>query len=374
MSILHEDQTITVPIATDHTRSATLTLPWFVQGTVYSPKGCSFEPLVNGEAAFGAIYDAIEQATHSIDIICWGFQPSMYFKRGYLAGNLTIGQLLDKKAEKKGLKIRLLRWRSVDNGAQFIEDPAPGDNPTATTADHVAAAWHKQAPKDLRTPWQRDFDVQWYRRAHIAGNPLLPHLLPTGNLIYATRDMSLMGRGRAAVHAGQQTKDPQATAVMSLFPSHHQKMVLIDYEDPARAVGFVMGHNMLDAYWDRDGHSATRHGPDEGRNGATPRQDISSRLHGPILISLNHNFCQAWDDATADHLLKKRQVLEAQHQPITNRCVRQSGTPVMAQILRTQPEHGETDIRRWLLLHPRHRNLPQDRRHGPYRRQVVRRL
>ena len=100
MGILNPPRTIVVPIATDHTHSATLTLPWFVQRATYSPKACAFEALVNGEAAFGAIYDAIEQATTSIDIICWGFQPSMYFKRQYQqsATNLTIGQLLDKKA------------------------------------------------------------------------------------------------------------------------------------------------------------------------------------------------------------------------------------------------------------------------------------
>nr|CUV43046.1 protein of unknown function [Ralstonia solanacearum] len=40
-------------------------------------------------------------------------------------------------------------------------------------------------------------------------------------------------------------------------PSHHQKMVLVDYEMPERAVGFVMGHNTLDAYWDRDDHGYT---------------------------------------------------------------------------------------------------------------------
>ncbi|WP_034299177.1 phosphatidylserine/phosphatidylglycerophosphate/cardiolipin synthase family protein [Herbaspirillum sp. RV1423] len=342
MSILFEDQHITVPIATECTRSATLTLPWFIQRTTYDPTACSFEALVNGEAAFGAIHDAIEQATKSIDIICWGFQPSMYFKRGHIAGNLAIGQLLDKKAEKKGIKVRLLRWKSTDNLAQFIEDPAPGANPIATTVDHVAAAWNKHAPKDLRTPWQRDFDAHWYRRAQIAGNPLLP----SGNLICATRDMNLMGRAHTATHTGKQTKDPQATGMMSLFPTHHQKMVLIDYEDPAQAVGFVMGHNMLDAYWDNDGHGATRQDHDRGRNGATPRQDISSRLHGPILISLNHNFCQAWDQATGEGLLAKRKAFEAAHQPVKNAFPRQGGTSVMAQILRTQPEHDETDIQR----------------------------
>lgn len=47
-------------------------------------------------------------------------------------------------------------------------------------------------------------------------------------------------------------------------PTHHQKMVLVDYESPADAVGFVMGHNTLDAYWDRDDHSTIRMHPQMG--------------------------------------------------------------------------------------------------------------
>ncbi|NAT62651.1 phospholipase, partial [Pseudomonas syringae pv. actinidifoliorum] len=42
---------------------------------------------------------------------------------------------------------------------------------------------------------------------------------------------------------------------MSASASHHQKSVLVDYELPS-AVGFVMGHNSLDEYWDTDDHSA----------------------------------------------------------------------------------------------------------------------
>ncbi|MFT3720844.1 hypothetical protein [Pseudorhodoferax sp.] len=38
------------------------------------------------------------------------------------------------------------------------------------------------------------------------------------------------------------------------FPSHHQKTVLIDYEHPELAVGFVMGHNMHNNYWDTSDH------------------------------------------------------------------------------------------------------------------------
>ena len=82
---------------------------------------------------------------------------------------------------------------------------------------------------------------------------------------------------------------------MAAIPTHHQKMVLIDYEEPDAAIGFVMGHNTLDAYWDTDKHSYMRMHPAMGHNDFHPRQDMSSRVSGPILQYLNDNFCEAWD-------------------------------------------------------------------------------
>ena len=50
---------------------------------------------------FGAIYDKIENASSSIDIAIWGFQPSMYFKRKKDGKFLRIGDLLIKMALKQ---------------------------------------------------------------------------------------------------------------------------------------------------------------------------------------------------------------------------------------------------------------------------------
>jgi hypothetical protein len=77
---------IVTPIALDVRPSATLCLPWFVDihpdgPAEFHPLPASYKPLVNGEEAFGALYDAILAAKRTIDIVCWGFQPSMYFKR-----------------------------------------------------------------------------------------------------------------------------------------------------------------------------------------------------------------------------------------------------------------------------------------------------
>ncbi len=61
---------ITTPIATRKGMSCNINLPWFVQGTEYCPTDATFEPLVNGERAFGALYDSVMAAKNSIEMIC----------------------------------------------------------------------------------------------------------------------------------------------------------------------------------------------------------------------------------------------------------------------------------------------------------------
>ena len=131
---------------------------------------------------------------------------------------------------------------------------------------------------------------------------------------------------------------------MSLIPTHHQKMVLVDYEHVDQAVGFIMGHNTLDPYWDKDNHVYQRLSSREGRNGFTPRQDISSRLTGPVLECLHHNFSQAWLRETGIDLLTPRLPMAANLKPRDG-----FGTRVMAQVLRTQTQEGKRDIQKMYL-------------------------
>lgn len=72
---------IVSPVALQHTQQVTCTSPWYVQDTEYPPAMATYQPLINGEEAFRAVHLAIANATKTIDIICWGFQPSMYFIR-----------------------------------------------------------------------------------------------------------------------------------------------------------------------------------------------------------------------------------------------------------------------------------------------------
>ncbi len=129
--------------------------------------------------------------------------------------------------------------------------------------------------------------------------------------------------------------------------THHQKTVLVDYELPEHAVGFVMGHNMLDEYWDTDLHSvekrsvSSKPAPNAGPRGDKPRQDISSRVTGPILEHLHENFATAWRKETGQDLLTLRHAKDVAKQ-LKPRIG--YGTPLMAQLLRTQPQESKRDI------------------------------
>lgn len=349
---------ITTPLPTNQTREATLSSPWFVQKSEYAPDYGTFKPLVNGEEAFGAIYDAIVDAKHSVDIICWGFQPSMYFKRGFDNHSLPIGHLLAQKAVA-GVKVRLLCWMDDTHIAEWGENNMPGNSPFLTwLKTKVPDSWVANSTlvsKDYQKDWQRELDIDWYKIANASNVTkytisIGPKPATIPNFEFATRDFDPIERGEIAWRAWLKSNDPERgigtkaanSGSFAFEPTHHQKMVLIDYEVPDRAFGFLMGHNMLDTYWDKDKHSYVRFDPRVGRNGLHPRQDISSRVSGPILQYMNKNFCQAWDDATGQHLEQSRDAIA---KPLPLR--RDFDAPVMAQILRTQSQqgkHGKRDI------------------------------
>lgn len=102
------------PAALQHTQQVTCTSPWYVKGTEYPPAMATYQPLINGEETFEAVHLAIAQAKKTIDIICWGFQPSMYFIRDGKAP--SIGKLLMDKA-RDGVTVRILGWEMPFNSA-----------------------------------------------------------------------------------------------------------------------------------------------------------------------------------------------------------------------------------------------------------------
>lgn len=78
------------------------------------------KPLINGQAAFDAVHAAMEAARHSIDIITWGFDPAMRFKR---PDGPRIGELLQTKG-REGVQARVLVWSN--QLARLKENTIPG--------------------------------------------------------------------------------------------------------------------------------------------------------------------------------------------------------------------------------------------------------
>ncbi|PRW86461.1 phospholipase [Pseudomonas simiae] len=334
---------IVVPVALQQTQQATCTPRWYVQDTEYPPAKATYLPLINGEETFRAVHQAIAQASRTVDIICWGFQPSMYFIRD--GASPSIGELLMDKA-KQGVEVRVLGWEMPFNSAgKAGEANLPGKGPLRIEDRALQSA----------TQDQYAFDRYWFANCAVA-DFMAAGLRAARNIpVFVSRGFSVYERTEIAYQARYKSLDRQLSnatvATLSATATHHQKTVLVDYGDTNKAVGFVMGHNMLDEYWDTDAHSALNRSeghkpePNGGVRGDTPRQDISSQVSGPILEHLHHNFATAWRKETGEDLLASRQAKQVGPQL---QCA-PGITRQLAQLLRTQAQEGKRDIEKLYL-------------------------
>lgn len=358
---------------------ATVNFNWFLKdaekfenGTQSEPVPATFKALVNGKEAFEELHDRIANAQHSIDIAIWGFQPSMHFKRD--GKSPCIGDLLIQKA-LEGKKVRILVW-SLPGDIQTFSEANLGNKPGVWVKDKVEGV----------TSAQVDYDRWWYeairgnfdnviRRSDIYGiiyttkkfEKLVEFTKSSNrtNLVYKNRHVAKQENNykdktlpeeaqRLQKHNFKDETLPKNAYKYALkyAPSHHQKTVLIDYEIPELAVGFVLEHNMVDNYWDDSNHSLKTTLPNKGKNSPTPLQDVSSIVTGQVLWDINHNFCQSWDrqnnkqwgkDPVDIGITGKRQSFTRDHyQP--NPSLVDDSKLVMAQIVRTYDQPDIEDI------------------------------
>jgi phosphatidylserine/phosphatidylglycerophosphate/cardiolipin synthase-like enzyme len=311
-----------------------LSQPWFVrlQEQVYYPRyGCSIEPLIGGEEVFANIAADMEHAVDSVDIITWGFDPGMMITRGATAETgVRYGDLLIKIATRKinPVKVRLLIWHD-DLAAQMLMNNAPGYYGPRLPAigANGETGYYSEQHQSYSAEWYRKVIGQEYENIHLHVRSV-PYALLENSMKgeFAPKDMGVTGKAAAA------------------YAAHHQKMVLIDFERPTVALGYVMGHNSMTEYWDtahhlfqdirrervydmehakllklawREGPSFDGAGPgymppeylvkqkeravqafiDRHSRIVKPYQDVSCRVRGPILHDLNHNFCQGWTES-----------------------------------------------------------------------------
>ena len=349
---------------------------WFPWDGEYPACPSAYAPLMNGRRAFGAVAKAIEAAQKSIEIITWGFQSSMYLVRSPTGGGKTLGEYLEAAANR-GVQVRILVWfNSVKQ--KFVGSNFPGWQAYLPEEQRQQSGAFMAKEEQFRqlldkvdkhgttllatgdrlsyqTDRQYDYDKRWHFRANSGHIP---------NLTIKCRDMTEIDVGW--MQSRLQEKVPaeyKLSADISLMhaiaqttgATHHQKTMLVDYEDPELAVGFVMGHNMLSQYWDDDAHSCIPDAPDKGRDGPTAWQDFSSCVYGQALKGVNDNFARAWARDTGDDSLLARDSIPKENyyptperlQAISTRLNLDTGlTPVMARFCRTQPQDGRYDILR----------------------------
>lgn len=335
------------PVIATSTKSklgATASMNWFLDSQESSPVAATFRPLINGKEAFTTLHEKIEKAEHSIDIAIWGFQPSMHLKRD--GKSKCIGDLLIEKA-KAGVQVRILVW-SIPFKIQTFSEANMGNAPGVFKGGVPGV-----------TNAQRQYDLNWYLAREGKLHTLDPHASQNIQKSYphlwelskSSYQNNLKFKTRSVESQSNQYEDKElpenAKSTLRLFPSHHQKTVLIDYEVPHKAVGFVMEHNMIDNYWDDNSHiSGKVSAPNQGKNVDTPLQDVSSIVSGEVLWYINRNFCQSWDKVSSEKLGEKRKALTFDKYPFNKSA---GGTPLMAQILRTYDKPDIEDIKKIYL-------------------------
>lgn len=310
-----------------------LTQPWFVRvpHPVYYPRyRCSIEPLICGEKVFRRIANDLKRARHSVDIITWGFDPGMILVRGATGeAGQRYGDLLREIATRKKnpVTVRLLVWHD-DVFAHYHSN----NNPGFYGERFPCIGANKK--KGFYSESHQDFNAEWY--AQVCANNI-------PNIHFHVRDVPTRFIDQSLLN--ESPPSGWMVNVAERYATHHQKMVLIDYEDPARAIGYVMGHNSITDFWDTEKHlfrdprrerfytedhatlqkAAWNQGHsyggidsygyvlteqqqadkerlvqayiDKHSHITKPYQDVSCRLLGPVLYDLNHNFCDAWEQS-----------------------------------------------------------------------------
>ena len=278
---------------------------WFTPAGMPPTLGNRVELLVDGEAGWGAVAEAMREARASIRLTTWSYQPSMELLRpdplldpaGREAN--TIHQRLAARA-KAGVLVQLLLW----------------DWPLLPLAAEA-------------------------RRAALTAGDMFEVLTeknPTERPIFAAGRFDLPNRLFGELTIG----------------SYHQKTVMIDGR-----VGFCGGMNMRENDWDtrlhrlfdprrcRFARPAAFRRRVEGRLAPAdhrPRHDFMARLEGPGVSHLEENFRQRWNG------LVTRGAPYAEHASLVPAPVpsTQSAGDSAVQVVRTMPvpyeERGILDV------------------------------
>ncbi|WP_233873536.1 phospholipase D-like domain-containing protein [Paraburkholderia adhaesiva] len=241
--------------------------------------GNQLDFFICGEDGFRELSRDLLNATRTVDLVCWGFDPGMELVRSadkWHPGK-TYGDLLEQIA-KKGVRVRLLLW--YDDTGSFAQNNMPGytNEPVSMTLhpqQYIAQtkAWGLGDP--YGNPERHQYCKEWWSRNLPGGpnkgvgkgeNPNL-QIMPRG----INRDITSKDVDALLKHYPEEKVMPSDEKIgveqriigseydlLTKCTTHHQKPVLIDYnynnDGGNQAVGYVMGLNSVTDFWDTKSH------------------------------------------------------------------------------------------------------------------------
>jgi len=294
-------------------RSATATAQWLLEraedsnSPIYHAN--QIEVLICGEEGFARILQDIRRAKHSVEIICWGFDPAMELERtgntwprGPTWGDLLRDVAAGKYNNGKPVQVRVLCWRDGLISALARNTPGYG----MLQAEQVKRIRHHERlsgkPHEAgMTPQERRdyFNALWFFDATHGTH---------SHLSFKVRACD-SDKVRESLSKESKKIFPRMEAISFMEASTaHQKTILIDYDHAhgQHAVGYVMGLNSVTDYWDTRKHLF--HDPRRGESwegggdnlpGLKPFQDYACRIVGEVLICVSKNFVDAWNRVAA---------------------------------------------------------------------------
>ncbi|MDR6741723.1 hypothetical protein J2X56_003748 [Herbaspirillum sp. 1173] len=339
-------------------RSATATAQWLLEraedsnSPIYHAN--QIEVLICGEEGFARILQDIRRAKHSVEIICWGFDPAMELERtgntwprGPTWGDLLRDVAAGKYNNGKPVQVRVLCWRDGLISALARNTPGYG----MLQAEQVKRIRHHERlsgkPHEAgMTPQERRdyFNALWFFDATHGTH---------SHLSFKVRACD-SDKVRESLSKESKKIFPRMEAISFMEASTaHQKTILIDYDHAhgQHAVGYVMGLNSVTDYWDTRKHLF--HDPRRGESwegggdnlpGLKPFQDYACRIVGEVLICVSKNFVDAWNRVAAPGQTIQR--VHDLRSPPAGLKASAGKAAHRAQIVRTQPEEGDNTIQR----------------------------
>lgn len=324
--------------------------------------------LVCGEEGFANIANDLKLAQGSIFLCCWGFDPGMELIRdngnGTWPRGQTYGALLEEIAQK-GVKVRLMVW--YDETASAKQNNVPGYSDTGHNPfTHLPAFVVGTSSSPYDSEARQKYCIGWWKDNRPKGN-CSGH---NDNLLVTFRTVDTADAEYSLKSEEFQPQDgagfTDEHALMTKYPTHHQKPILIDYDykDGYKAVGYVMGLNSVTDFWDTTKHviddplrevlTKKTLGEEQDHEKATqgqkatkgyvhgrPYQDYACRIIGPALQRVYENFVEDWNHfSPSEHRINPVAGLPARLQKV-DKNVNQA-----VQIVRTFPRDKEKTIKK----------------------------